>query len=60
MRMPAGDLERRGLGREISLNQSGNMITGSAGGTDYFTITSTGRRAGEFTQLNNVWHADTQ
>ena len=34
------------------------MITGSAGGTNYFTITlnpATGQLT--FTQLNNIWHA---
>ena len=28
-----------GQGAQIVLNQSGNVITGSAGGTTYFTIT---------------------
>jgi VCBS repeat-containing protein len=47
-------------GAEIVLNQSGNTITGSAGGQNYFTITvdtTTGEVT--FTQLRNVWHANT-
>ena len=47
-------------GASIVLNQSGNTITGSAGGTNYFTITlnpATGQVT--FTQLNNIWHAST-
>ena len=56
------DMDGDGIGQgdEILLNQSGNVITGSAGGTDYFTIeidTTTG--VVTFTQLNNIWHADT-
>ena len=35
----AGDLDGIGQGAQIVLNQSGNTITGSAGGTNYFTIT---------------------
>lgn len=48
-----------GRGDEIVLNQSGNTITGSANGTDYFTITidpNTG--VVTFTQLDNIWHAN--
>ncbi|MCC8970139.1 beta strand repeat-containing protein [Bradyrhizobium brasilense] len=48
-----------GQGAQILLNQVGNTITGSAGGTNYFTITidpSTGIVT--FTQLNNIWHSD--
>ncbi|MGY3574349.1 VanZ family protein [Bradyrhizobium sp. USDA 4504] len=48
-----------GQGAQILLNQVGNTITGSVGGTDYFTITidpSTGIVT--FTQLNNIWHSD--
>jgi len=51
-----------GQGAEItlSINGAGTLITGSAGGTDYFTISinpATG--VVTFTQLANVWHADT-
>ena len=35
------DLDGIGQGAQIVLNQSGNTITGSAGGTNYFTITVT-------------------
>jgi T1SS-143 domain-containing protein len=52
--------EADGQGAEIVLNQSGDVITGSAGGTDYFTIEvdpDTGIVT--FTQLNNIWHGDT-
>ena len=35
----AGDRDGIGQGAQIVLNQSGNDITGSAGGTNYFTIT---------------------
>jgi hypothetical protein len=48
-----------GQGDEIVLNLSGDTITGSAGGTDYFTIeidTTTGEVT--FTQLANIWHSD--
>ncbi len=48
-----------GKGMEILLSQSGNTITGSAGGVDYFTITldpATGDVA--FNQLNPIWHSD--
>ncbi|WP_051448209.1 beta strand repeat-containing protein, partial [Bradyrhizobium elkanii] len=54
-----GDGDGIGQGAQILLNQVGNTITGSAGGTDYFTITidpSTGIVT--FTQLNNIWHSD--
>ena len=46
-----------GQGAEILLNQSGNTITGSAGGTNYFTIevdSDTGEVT--FDQLENIWH----
>jgi len=51
-----------GQGDEITLSLSpdGLTITGSAGSTDYFTISinpATG--VVTFTQLANVWHADT-
>ena len=48
-----------GQGGQIVLNQSGNTVTGSYNGTDYFTITinpSTG--VVTFAQLNNIWHPD--
>ncbi|MCP1853330.1 MULTISPECIES: DUF5801 repeats-in-toxin domain-containing protein [unclassified Bradyrhizobium] len=54
-----GDGDGIGQGAQILLNQVGNTITGSAGGTNYFTITidpSTGIVT--FTQLNNIWHSD--
>ncbi|MCW2202499.1 hypothetical protein M2227_004589 [Bradyrhizobium elkanii] len=54
-----GDGDGIGQGAQIVLNQVGNTITGSAGGTDYFTITidpATGIVT--FTQLNNIWHSD--
>ena len=35
----AGDSDGIGQGAQILLNQFGNVITGSAGGTNYFTIT---------------------
>ena len=57
---PVADLDGIGQGAQIVLNQSGNTITGSAGGTNYFTITlnpATGQVT--FTQLNNIWHAST-
>lgn len=49
-----------GKGDEIVLNQSGDVITGSADGTDYFTLTldpETGEVT--FAQLENIWHDDT-
>ncbi|MCA6103878.1 beta strand repeat-containing protein [Bradyrhizobium australafricanum] len=55
----AGDGDGIGQGAQILLNQVGNTITGSVGGTNYFTITidpSTGIVT--FTQLNNIWHSD--
>ena len=56
----AGDGDGIGQGDEILLSLSGNVVTGSANGTDYFTIEvdpSTG--VVTFTQLENIWHADT-
>lgn len=49
-----------GRGAEIVLNQSGNTITGSAGGTPYFTIVINAD-SGQvtFTQLNPIWHGNT-
>ncbi|MGY4258856.1 hypothetical protein ACVI1L_005924 [Bradyrhizobium sp. USDA 4516] len=55
----AGDGDGIGQGAQILLNQVGNTITGSVGGTNYFTITidpSTGIVT--FAQLNNIWHSD--
>ena len=52
-----GDGDGYGQGAEITLSQSGNTITGSAGGVDYFTITinpATGEVT--FVQLNPIWH----
>lgn len=46
-----------GKGDEIVLNQSGKIITGSAGSTDYFSIEvdpDTGIVT--FTRLANIWH----
>ena len=56
----AGDGDGIGRGTQIVLNQSGNTITGSANGVDYFTITidaNTG--VVTFTQLDNIWHGNT-
>ncbi|XZA50617.1 retention module-containing protein [Aeromonas hydrophila] len=49
-----------GQGAAIVLNQMGNVITGSAGGVDYFTLTIN-PSTGEVTLalLDNVWHGDT-
>ncbi len=49
-----------GQGAAIVLNQVGNIITGSAGGVDYFTLTIN-PSSGEVTLalLDNVWHGDT-
>ncbi|QSR59759.1 retention module-containing protein [Aeromonas hydrophila] len=49
-----------GQGAAIVLNQVGNVITGSAGGVDYFTLTIN-PSSGEVTLalLDNVWHGDT-
>uniref|UniRef100_UPI003B9ECA28 retention module-containing protein n=1 Tax=Aeromonas enteropelogenes TaxID=29489 RepID=UPI003B9ECA28 len=49
-----------GQGAAILLNQVGNVITGSAGGVDYFTLTIN-PTTGEVTLalLDNVWHGDT-
>ncbi|HEY3031156.1 MAG TPA: DUF5801 repeats-in-toxin domain-containing protein, partial [Bradyrhizobium sp.] len=55
----AGDGDGIGQGDEILLNQSGDKITGSVNGVDYFTIEvdpDTGKVT--FTQLANVWHSD--
>ncbi|MFM9185316.1 DUF5801 repeats-in-toxin domain-containing protein, partial [Legionella pneumophila] len=49
-----------GRGGEIVLNQNGNVITGSLGGVDYFTITiDEASGAVVFDQLASVWHANT-
>ncbi|MFM5168834.1 DUF5801 repeats-in-toxin domain-containing protein [Aeromonas veronii] len=49
-----------GQGAAIVLNQAGNVITGSVGGVDYFTLTIN-PTTGEVTLalLDNVWHGDT-
>ncbi|WP_270658708.1 retention module-containing protein [Aeromonas sp. Y301-2] len=49
-----------GQGAAIVLNQVGNVITGSAGGVDYFTLTIN-PSTGEVTLalLDNVWHGNT-
>ncbi|MGY3921450.1 retention module-containing protein, partial [Aeromonas eucrenophila] len=49
-----------GQGAQIVLNQVGNVITGSANGVNYFTLTinpATG--AVTLNLLDNVWHGDT-
>ncbi|MFQ1711437.1 DUF5801 repeats-in-toxin domain-containing protein [Aeromonas veronii] len=53
-------LAANGQGAAIVLNQAGNVITGSAGGVDYFTLTID-PTTGEVTLalLDNVWHGDT-
>ncbi|WP_421223965.1 DUF5801 repeats-in-toxin domain-containing protein, partial [Aeromonas sp. 602293] len=53
-------LAANGQGATIVLNQVGNVITGSAGGVDYFTLTIN-PSTGEVTLalLDNVWHGDT-
>ncbi|XYZ21753.1 retention module-containing protein [Aeromonas hydrophila] len=53
-------LAANGQGAAIVLNQVGNVITGSAGGVDYFTLTIN-PSTGEVTLalLDNVWHGDT-
>ncbi|MGK8176816.1 retention module-containing protein [Aeromonas dhakensis] len=53
-------LTANGQGAAILLNQVGNVITGSAGGVDYFTLTIN-PTTGEVTLalLDNVWHGDT-
>ncbi|UCM51799.1 retention module-containing protein [Aeromonas dhakensis] len=53
-------LAANGQGAAILLNQVGNVITGSAGGVDYFTLTIN-PTSGEVTLalLDNVWHGDT-
>ena len=47
--------------RRSLLNQSGNVITGSAGGTNYFTITiEPGDGRGDVHRsANNLWHSNT-
>ncbi|MBU0807786.1 MAG: retention module-containing protein [Gammaproteobacteria bacterium] len=49
-----------GQGEQIVLNQLGNVITGSAGGVPYFTLTID-PVSGEVTLdlLDNIWHDDT-
>ena len=51
-----------GQGAQILLNQSGNTITGSAGGTNYFTIQvdpATGVVTFTDNTANNLWHSNT-
>ncbi|MGY3887503.1 retention module-containing protein, partial [Aeromonas aquatica] len=53
-------LADNGQGTQILLNQVGNVITGSANGVDYFTLTidpATG--AVTLALLDNLWHGDT-
>jgi T1SS-143 domain-containing protein len=46
-----------GQGAQITLSQVGNVITGSAGGTDYFTISiNSVTGVVTFTQLNPIWN----
>ncbi|MGY3961041.1 retention module-containing protein, partial [Aeromonas popoffii] len=48
-----------GQGEAIVLNQVGNVITGSAGGVDYFTLTiNPGTGEVTLALLDNVWHGD--
>ncbi|WFO49998.1 retention module-containing protein [Aeromonas veronii] len=53
-------LAANGQGAAIVLNQVGNVITGSVGAVDYFTLTIN-PTTGEVTLalLDNVWHGDT-
>ncbi|MGE5524855.1 MAG: VCBS domain-containing protein [Rhodospirillaceae bacterium] len=49
-----------GQGSEIVMNLAGNTITGSVGGTNYFTITvNTATGAITFNQLRPIWHSNT-
>ncbi|WP_239497160.1 DUF5801 repeats-in-toxin domain-containing protein, partial [Aeromonas media] len=53
-------LAANGQGTQIVLNQVGNVITGSANGVSYFTLTidpATG--AVTLNLLDNVWHGNT-
>jgi hypothetical protein len=53
----AGDGDGIGQGAQITLSQVGNTITGSAGGTDYFTISiNPGTGVVTFSQLSPIWH----
>ncbi|MFO2984526.1 enhanced entry virulence factor RtxA, partial [Legionella pneumophila serogroup 1] len=60
MDVSGADGDGIGRGGEIVLNQNGNVITGSLGGVDYFTITID-EASGEvrFEQLAAVWHGNT-
>lgn len=54
-----GDGDGIGQGGQIVLNQDGNVITGSFGGTDYFTISADPSNGDvTFTQINNIWHGN--
>jgi hypothetical protein len=49
-----------GQGAQILMTQVGNVITGSAGGMDYFTITiDPTSGVVTFDQLKAIWHANT-
>ena len=60
------DTDGIGQGDEIllSVNADGTVVTGSANGVDYFTITVDGDETSAnfgdvtFTQLNNIWHGN--
>ena len=57
-----GDGDGIGQGAQIVLNQVGNTITGSVGGTNYFTISinpATGVVTFTDNTANNLWHANT-
>ena len=48
-----------GQGAEILMSQTGNTITGTAGGVVYFTISANPNTGVvTFTQNNNIWHPD--
>ena len=56
----AGDGDGIGKGAEIVLNQAGNVVTGSVGGTDYFTISiNNATGAVTFSQTSNIWQGNT-
>uniref|UniRef100_UPI00286F2461 retention module-containing protein n=1 Tax=Aeromonas aquatica TaxID=558964 RepID=UPI00286F2461 len=53
-------LAANGQGTQILLNQVGNVITGSANGVDYFTLTiDPASGAVTLALLDNLWHGDT-
>ena len=56
----ADDGDGFGQGDEILMTQTGNIITGSVGGVDYFTITiDTNTGDVTFNQLAAIWHDTT-